>query len=75
MYVVKGMYSIMTNISATANHFRIVFIGVLHMSLRVSTIILSMLAMVPKMHTCNDKMKCAVSGKFVGAVRFRSEHI
>lgn len=41
------MYSIIKNISVTANHLSIVLIGVLLISLRVNTIIFKMLAIVP----------------------------
>lgn len=41
------------NISATASHFRMVFIGVLFMSFRVNTMIFSTFAIVPKMQICN----------------------
>lgn len=43
------MYSIITNISVTANHLSMVLIGVLLMSLRVNTMMFNMLAMVPNM--------------------------
>lgn len=45
----------MTNISATASHFKIVFIGVLLISFRVSTMMFRMLAIVPNIQTCTGE--------------------
>lgn len=45
------MYSIITNISATASHFNNVLIGVLLISLRVRTIMFRIFAMVPNTQT------------------------
>lgn len=57
VYTVKGIYSIMTNISATDNHFRILLMGVFVISLRVNTIIFNILAIVPNRHICNKQKK------------------
>lgn len=43
----KGIYSSITNMSVTASHLRIMLIGALDISFRVSTITLKMLAKVP----------------------------
>jgi len=43
------MYSSITNISATANHLRILFMGVLAISFLVRTIMFKMFAIVPNM--------------------------
>lgn len=45
----------MTNMSATASHFKIVFIGVLLISFRVSTMMFRMLAIVPNIQTYRRK--------------------
>ena len=54
MLMVKGMYSIMTRQSATAIPVRIRLIGLLLMSLWVSTIKFTMFNVVPTRHTARD---------------------
>lgn len=51
LYVANGMYSIMTNMSVTANHFSILLMGAFAMSFLVRTTMFRMLANVPNMHT------------------------
>lgn len=50
------MYSSITNMSVTASHLRIMFIGALDISFRVSTITLKMLAKVPNKQICRERI-------------------